>query len=71
MTSRLGKACLCGRTISVECPTVADIPRAAAQMAGWSYDERGFVLCPDCLAAPAAEQVRAIAQPNLFEKDVA
>lgn len=72
MTPHLTKACACGRTISVECPNVADIPGAAAQMAGWGHDERGFVRCPDCLATPPAEpECAAVQQPDLFEKDAA
>jgi hypothetical protein len=67
--TRLGKMCGCGRSISIECPTVADIPAAAAQMEGWGDDERGLVRCPQCLAAgstaPAAPEPT---QPTLFDE---
>lgn len=47
---RLSIACACGRSASVECPTVADIPTAQEAFIGWRYDDHGFAHCPECLA---------------------
>lgn len=53
MNTVLGAQCGCGRRIIIACPTVADIPVVRAAMAGWGYDARGFVRCPDCLGGAA------------------
>lgn len=53
MTAALSITCLCGRTASTPCPTVADIPDTLRQFAGWAFDERGFVRCDECIAAGA------------------
>lgn len=52
--ARLTAACGCGATVSIECPTVGDIPAARTKMTGWGYDDRGMVKCPKCLP-PATE----------------
>ena len=69
MTAHLSMACECGRSASVPCPTVADIAASLGQFEGWGHDERGFVRCPECIAAgvvieraPAAKD-----QLGLFE----
>jgi hypothetical protein len=53
----LGAQCRCLRKIVISCPTVADIPLAQAKMSelGWGYNERGGIMCPECLASSPAE----------------
>lgn len=46
----LSVTCGCGRSISIECQTVADIPAAQAMMDGWGFDEAGRVRCPEHLS---------------------
>ena len=68
MSAHLGKTCACGRTKSVPCPTLADMAAALEQFAGWTYDERGRVRCPECTASPPAEiATPAPRQHELFE----
>lgn len=66
----LSVACACGRSASVPCPTVGDIPEAAEQFTGWGYDARGFVCCPECIAAGIMiERRQPAVQPDLFAED--
>ncbi len=53
----LTATCRCGKSISIECPTVADIPAAQERMAGWGHDDWGRVRCPGCRAggSPAGD----------------
>ena len=43
----------CARTASAPCPDLRDLPAAIGRAEGWGFDERGFVRCPECMAAPA------------------
>lgn len=52
MTSFLSVACSCGKSASIPCPTIAEIPAAwDAGFTCWGHDERGRVRCPTCLEA--------------------
>lgn len=71
----LSMTCLCGRTASAPCPTVADI--LTVRIEGWGNDERGSVRCPECAGAPLpARQVESArkvepAQLRLFGGEAA
>jgi hypothetical protein len=49
----LSMTCRCGRSVSAPCPNLHDLPSVLATFVGWSFDERGFVRCPECIKAPA------------------
>lgn len=46
----LSAVCTCGALWRCECPHVSDIPAALAakEAAGWGFDARGAVQCPEC-----------------------
>lgn len=48
----LTMTCLCGRSTSAPCPTLADMPSAVATFTGWGWDDHGFVRCPECIKTP-------------------
>ncbi len=52
MSASLSMACACGRSVTVSCPRLEDIPQAQQQMMGWGFDARGLARCPHCLTAP-------------------
>jgi len=70
MTAYLGMTCLCGRSTAAPCRTISEIPSVLASFVGWSFDERGMVRCPDCLAADHVGElpkpVASVSQPDLF-----
>lgn len=49
MTTKFGMRCGCGKAVWAACPNLDGIIAVRSQFAGWGYDERGFVRCPDCL----------------------
>lgn len=71
MTPVLGMICGCGRRVSAECPTVAEIGTVFAHFEGWGHDERGFVRCPECLAGGVPVPVPAAPQGDLFGRAAA
>ena len=69
MTARLGMTCACLQTVSVECPSLDSAVLDDVAFAGWGYDERGFVRCPDCLAGGVvASRAVPVAHPDLFSE---
>jgi len=56
--------CRRGRSASAPCSDLRDLPAALATLAGWGWDERGFVQCPECRNAPATAEAPQQAPPQ-------
>lgn len=56
-SASLYMGCACGRSVSVACPKLSDLPAALDQLLslGWGYDAKGRAKCADCLAALSVE----------------